>query len=64
MLRRGKADQGSLIALKECATLGVEPDDLSFLADSVVAEEITKVIQHVQPSNAKHARGVSQRRDL
>jgi len=43
MLRRGQADQGSLIALvKDCATLDVEPDGLTFLADSVVAEEITK----------------------
>lgn len=43
LLRRGKADQEHLIALvKDCATLGVEPDGLTFLADSVVAEEITK----------------------
>ena len=43
MLRRGQADQGSLIALvKDCATLDVEPDGLTFLADSVVAEQITK----------------------
>jgi len=39
----GKADRGSLVALiKDCATLEVEPDGLAFLADSVVAEEITK----------------------
>jgi hypothetical protein len=43
MLRRGQADQESLIALvKDCATLDVEPDGLNFLADSVIAEEITK----------------------
>jgi len=43
MLRTGKADKGTLIALiKDCATLEVEPDGLAFLADSVVAEEITK----------------------
>jgi predicted nucleotidyltransferase component of viral defense system len=43
MLRKGKADQASLIALvKDCATLDVESDGISFLADSVVAEEITK----------------------
>ena len=43
MLRMGKADRASLIALiKDCAALQVEPDGLAFLADSVVAEEITK----------------------
>ena len=43
MLRKGKADQASLIALvKDCATVQVEPDGLTFLADSVVAEEIKK----------------------
>lgn len=43
MLRKGKADQASLIALvKDCATIEAEPDGLSFLADSVIAEEITK----------------------
>jgi predicted nucleotidyltransferase component of viral defense system len=43
MLRKGKADQASLITLvKDCATLDVEADGLSFVADSVVAEEITK----------------------
>lgn len=43
MLRKGKADQASLIALvKDCATLDVEADGLTFLAGSVVAEEITK----------------------
>ena len=43
MLRRGKADQVTLMGLvRDCAVLEVEPDGLMFLADSVVAEEITK----------------------
>ena len=43
MLRKGKADQASLVALvKDCATLETETDGLTLLADSVVAEEITK----------------------
>jgi predicted nucleotidyltransferase component of viral defense system len=43
MLRQGKADQGSLVALiQDCATLEVEADGLTFLADSVTAEQITK----------------------
>ncbi len=43
MLRKGKADQASLIALvKDCATLEIEADGLAFHADSVVSEEITK----------------------
>lgn len=43
MLRKGKADQASLVALvKDCATLNVAADGLTFIADSVVAEEITK----------------------
>jgi hypothetical protein len=43
MLRTGNADKGTLVALiKDCATLDVEPDGIAFLADSVVAEEITK----------------------
>jgi hypothetical protein len=43
MLRKGNADQTSLLALvKDCATLDVEADGLTFLADSAVAEEITK----------------------
>ena len=43
MLRKGKADQTSLLALvKDCATLDVEAGGLTFLADSAVAEEITK----------------------
>lgn len=43
MLRKGKADRASLVALvKDCATLKVEPDGITFLADSVVAEKITK----------------------
>jgi predicted nucleotidyltransferase component of viral defense system len=43
MLRKGKADQASLVALvKDCATLEVEADGLTFLTDSVVAEQIAK----------------------
>jgi hypothetical protein len=43
MLRKGKADQASLVALvRDCATLEVEADGLIFPADTVVAEEITK----------------------
>lgn len=43
MLRQGNADQASLVALvKDCACLEVEADGLTFLADSAVAEEITK----------------------
>lgn len=43
MLRRGKADQKTLVDLvQDCASLEVGPDGLTFLADSVVAEEITK----------------------
>src|SRR6185437_5661313 len=43
MLRKGKADQASLVALiKDCATLEVEADGLTFLDNTVAAEEITK----------------------
>jgi predicted nucleotidyltransferase component of viral defense system len=44
MLRKGKSDQASLIALvKDCAKLEVESaDGLTFLADTIAAEEITK----------------------
>jgi predicted nucleotidyltransferase component of viral defense system len=43
MLRQGKADQATLIALvKDCATIEVEADGLTFLDDSIAAEEITK----------------------
>jgi predicted nucleotidyltransferase component of viral defense system len=42
MLRKGNADQASLVALvKDCATLTVEADGLTFPADTVVAEDIT-----------------------
>lgn len=42
-LRTGKADRATLISLvKDCATLDVEADGLTFIQDSVVAEEITK----------------------
>lgn len=43
MLRKGKADHASLLALiKDCATLEVEADGLVFIADSVAAEDIAK----------------------
>jgi predicted nucleotidyltransferase component of viral defense system len=43
MLRKGNADQASLMDLvKDCAALKVEADGLTFLADSVMAEEIAK----------------------
>jgi predicted nucleotidyltransferase component of viral defense system len=43
LLRRGAADQASLIELvRECATLDVESDGLTFLTENVVAEEIAK----------------------
>jgi predicted nucleotidyltransferase component of viral defense system len=43
MLRKGKADHASLVALiKDCATMEVEADGLGFIADSVVAEDIAK----------------------
>lgn len=43
MLRKGKADRATLMALVEdCATLEVDPDGLSFAAGSIVDEEITK----------------------
>ena len=43
MLRKGKADQANLVSLvKDCATLEVEADGLTYIADSAVAEEITK----------------------
>ncbi|MGH9439176.1 MAG: nucleotidyl transferase AbiEii/AbiGii toxin family protein [Terriglobia bacterium] len=43
MLRKGKADEASLVALiKDCATLEVEADGLTFLDNTVAAEEITK----------------------
>jgi hypothetical protein len=43
MLRKGKADHASLVALiKDCATLEVEADGLTFIADSVAAADIAK----------------------
>jgi len=43
MLRKGKADKESLIALvTDCANLEVDADGLIFLADSIAAEQITK----------------------
>ncbi len=43
MLRKGKADQASLVTLiRDCAILQVEADGLTFLEDTVAVEEITK----------------------
>lgn len=43
MLRKGKADHASLVALvKDCATLEVEADGVAFIADGVTAEDIAK----------------------
>lgn len=43
MLRQGRADEASLLALvRDCMLLEVEPDGLAFLSDSLVAETITK----------------------
>lgn len=43
LLRKGKADHASLVALiKDCATLEVEADGLAFIAESVAAEDIAK----------------------
>lgn len=43
MLRKGRADHSSLVALiQDCATLDVEADGLEFVADSVLAEDIAK----------------------
>ena len=43
MLRKGTADRASLVALiRDCAILQVEADGLTFLEDTVAAEEITK----------------------
>ena len=43
MLRKGKADHASLVALiKDCATLEVQADGLAFIAESVTAEDIAR----------------------
>ena len=43
MLRRGKADRATLVALvRDCATIEVDPDGLSFATASIVGEGITK----------------------
>jgi len=43
LLRKGQTDPTSMLALvKDCATLEVDADGLSFLADTLVAEEIAK----------------------
>jgi hypothetical protein len=57
MLRKGKSDHASLIALiKDCATLDVEPDGLVFIADSVVAEDIAKDSEYKGTRVLMHAR--------
>ncbi|MEO8062766.1 MAG: nucleotidyl transferase AbiEii/AbiGii toxin family protein [Pseudomonadota bacterium] len=57
MLRKGKADHASLIALiKDCATLEVEEDGLAFIADSVVAEDIAKDSEYKGTRVLMHAR--------
>jgi hypothetical protein len=57
MLRKGKADQASLVALiQDCATLEVAGDGLAFLSDSVVAEEITKDSEYAGVRIAMDAR--------
>jgi predicted nucleotidyltransferase component of viral defense system len=43
LLRKGRADQASLVAIvKDWSTLEVQADGLTFLPDTVIAEEITK----------------------
>ncbi len=57
MLRKGKADHTSLVALiKDCATLEVEADGLAFIADSVVAEDIAKDSEYKGTRVLMHAR--------
>ena len=62
MLRRGRADEASLVKLmKDCATVEVEADGLAFITDSVVAEEIakdakfraTRVLMHARMDNVR-----------
>jgi hypothetical protein len=44
MLRKGKADEASLVALiKDCATLEVEADGLTFLDNTVAAEQSRRI---------------------
>ena len=57
MLRTGKADQASLLALvKDCATLDVAADGLHFIVDSAVAEEITKDSEYRLRRSARSVR--------
>ena len=56
MLRQGKADQASLVALvRDCATLRVH-DGLTFLTESVTAEEIAKEAEYHGTRILMHAR--------
>jgi hypothetical protein len=57
MLRRGRADEASLVRLmKECATVEVEADGLAFISDSVVADEIAKDSEFMETRVLMHAR--------
>ncbi len=57
MLRRGRADEASLVKLvKDCATVEVEADGLAFITDSVVAEEIAKDSEFRETRVLMHAR--------
>ncbi len=57
MLRKGRSDHSSLVALiKDCATLEVEADGVSFDADSVVAEDIAKDSEYEGTRVLMHAR--------
>jgi Nucleotidyl transferase AbiEii toxin, Type IV TA system len=60
MLRTGKADQASLLALiKDCATLEVQGDGVRFLAESAGAEEITRDAEY--QGTCTHGRAHGQR---
>lgn len=52
MLRQGKADQATLVALvRECATLEVDPDGLDFLPESVV-ETLRRTLSTREPGSS------------
>jgi hypothetical protein len=54
-LRKGKGDRASLIAfVKDYATLNADADSVTFRADSVVTEEITR-IRTPRDSWARHS---------
>jgi predicted nucleotidyltransferase component of viral defense system len=57
MLRRGRADEASLVKLvKECATVDVEADGVVFITESVVTEEIAKDSEFKETRVLMHAR--------